>query len=258
MSSTPVTPKPTTPETQPIPSVLAKDWAWLVSHLVTVVITIVVVGGLVLASVYGVENIIAKHDAATATRDNAALAAVVEQNKELQTEAQNKDALLQQAITALSAANAQLSAQQKARDTQLTTQVQANATLSASAAADRLTQQTKAAPGEITASNNTVTLDLPMSRVLVNDLDTLPVVQADLADETTQLANETSIANAALADVTAEKAEIAGLNKQIADQTVACAAEVKAEKAKTRKAGIKGFFNGVGVMIAVILGHAIK
>jgi hypothetical protein len=202
--------------------------------------------------VYGVENLIAKHDAATLAKDNAALATVVAQNQTLISEAQTKDVLLQQAITALSAANAQLSAKQNARNVQLATQVKTDAILSAQQAADRLTQQTKAAPGEITASGDTIVADLPMSRTIVTDLDELPVVTANLADETTKLTNETTLATTAQADVTAQKAEISGLNTQLADSAVACAAEVKVEKAKARKGKLKWF--GIGFIVGFASG----
>lgn len=249
-STTPVTPAPTPPVTQPftVVSVIAKDWSWFVSHLVALIL----VGALVAGGVYGVESLIAKHDAATLAKDNAALATVVAQNQTLISEAQSKDALLQQAIASLSAANAQLSAQQNARNVQLATQVKTDATLSAQQAADRLTQQTKAAPGEITASGNNVTVDLPMSRQLVTDLDMLPVVTANLADETTKLTNETTLATTAEADVTAQKAEISGLNTQLADSAVACAAEVKTEKAKARKGKLKWF--GIGFIVGFASG----
>ena len=248
MSSTPVTPAPTPPVTQPITSVVAKDWSWFVSHLVALIL----VGGLICAGIYGVENLIAKHDAATLAKDNAALATVVAQNQTLISEAQTKDALLAQAIASLSAANAQLSAQQNARNVQLATQVKTDATLSAQQAADRLTQQTNAASGEITASGNNVTVDLPMSRQLVTNLDMLPVVEANLADTQKQLANETQIATTAEADVAAQKAEIVGLNKQLADSAVACTAAVNVEKAKARKGKLKFF--GIGFIVGFASG----
>ena len=249
-STTPVTPAPTPPVTQPstVVSVIAKDWSWFVSHLVVLIL----VGALVAGGVYGVESLIAKHDAATLAKDNAALATVVAQNQTLISEAQTKDVLLQQAITALSAANAQLSAKQNARNVQLATQVKTDATLSAQQAADRLTQQTKAAPGEITASGDTIVADLPMSRTIVTDLDELPVVTANLADETTKLTNETTLATTAQADVTAQKAEISGLNTQLADSAVACAAEVKTEKAKAKKGKLKWF--GIGFIVGFASG----
>jgi len=167
-------------------------------------------------------------------------------------EAQTKDALLAQAIASLSAANAQLSAQQNARNVQLATQVKTDATLSAQQAADRLTQQTNAASGEITASGNNVTVDLPMSRQLVTNLDMLPVVEANLADTQKQLANETQIATTAEADVVAQKAEIVGLNKQLADSAVACTAAVNVEKAKARKGKLKFF--GIGFIVGFASG----
>jgi hypothetical protein len=249
-STTPVTPAPTPPVTQPstIVSVVARDWSWFVSHLVALVIVI----GISIGGIYALESLNAKRDAATLAKDNAALATVVAQNQTLIAEAQSKDALLQQAITALSAANAQLSAKQTARNTQLATQVKTDATLSAQQAADRLTQQTNAAPGEITASGDTVVADLPMSRTIVTDLDELPVATANLADTQKQLANETEIATTAEADVTAQKAEIAGLNMQLADSAVACAAEVKTEKAKARKGKLKWF--GIGFIVGFASG----
>lgn len=249
MSSSPVTPKSITPASKPITSFLTREWSWLVQHAIFAIS----IGCLIVVSIYTIEGIIAKHDAATASRDQAQLNVQIEQNHALIAEAQAKDVLLQQTIAALSAANAQLGAMQKARNTQLAVEVQANATLSAQQAADKLTQQTKAAPGEITASNNNVTIDLPITRNIVTDLDTLPVVQANLVDTQKQLDNETQIAVAAQNDVVAQKAQVDGLNKQIADAQKTCKAQIASVKADARKSKLKWF--GLGFVAGFITGH---
>lgn len=249
MSSPPVTPKLITPVSEPTTNFLTREWSWLVQHAIFALS----IGCLVVMSIYVVDGIVAKHDAATASKDQAQLTAQVQQNHELIVEAQNRDAMLQQTITALTAANAQLSASQKARNVELSLQAQSNATLSAQQAADRLTQQTKAAPDEITASNNDVTIDLPITRNIVTDLDTLPVVQSNLADTQKQLDNETQIATVAQNDVTAQKTEVIGLNKQITDAQKTCNAQIASVKADARKSKMKWF--GLGFVAGFITGH---
>jgi hypothetical protein len=167
---------------------IKKDISFLAHHLIlTAVIVLVLFGG-----VWGVQNIIEKHDAAKAVQSQQALAAVVDQVKRLeQTQAQH-DAEVAQRDAARDAREAQLIAAISSRDKALDDLIKKNATLTAQQAAARLTEQYKAAPGEVTANGDTVIADLPIARQFVDSFDSLQTCKANLTDANTQVAVEQS------------------------------------------------------------------
>jgi len=132
-----------------------------------------------------------------------------------------------------------------------------DAALTAVAAAQRIAQQTQAGPGEVTATANNLTVDLTVARRVTGALDALPVAMGDLADTQKQLSAQQALTADAVANTTEAQKVILSQNAQIADAAKSCDVRVTAEQAKTRKAGIKGFFIGVGVVLAAIAGHYI-
>jgi hypothetical protein len=255
MSSTPVTPKPATTEIVPtiVTSVIAKDWAWLTSHL----LALIVVGGLIVGGVLGVEKLVQDHDVANATKYTTLLAQQTQQTQALQKQLQADEAQSAQIEAQLLAQNAQLTKQISARNIAVAAQVKTDATLSTQQAAARLAQQTNASAGEVTASDASVTLDLPITRAVVSDLDELPVVTANLADTTTKLNNETTVATNAQSDLSAADKVITAQTAQMADATKACNAQIAVVKAKARRSKIKSFLVGLGVGLGLWAGHAL-
>jgi hypothetical protein len=213
-------------------STIKNDYSWLTHHL----LMLALVGVLVIGSVYGIESLIAKHDAAKDAQWKSVVAA---DQQRLATDEAN----WQQQFQVLSAQNTQLLGAISQRGAALAVQQKKDATLSANEAAQRLSEQTKAAPGEVTAQGNNLLVDLPISRQIVIGLDQLPVLQANLTDTKTQLTNETTIAQNAQSDVVAQK-------KVNADQVEACKAQVADVKAQARKSKLKWF--GIGYVAGVI------
>jgi hypothetical protein len=243
MSTTP------TPVTSILPTSLLNDWKWLTTHLILVgVLILVLLGG-----VYEVNAIIERHDAARQSADAKVLAQVVQQTASLQAalDADQKasavrDAAAQQTINTLLA-------QISSRDAQLKKTIQQNATLTAAQAAQKLTSQTGAAPGQITAVGNTVVADLPTAIKFVDAFDQLTALQADLVadagiiDETNVKLND---ANKNLSDATSL---VASQKTQLADADKVCKDKIATTKAKERKHS--AFIGFITFVAGLALGH---
>ena len=251
MTTTPVTPAPTTDTT--IVATIKKDWSWLVSHL----IAIAFVALLVVGAVYGVDSIVAKHDAATSNKYTAILAQQTAQTQTLVQQLAADQAASAARDAQYVATISQLSKSMQVRDANAKKQQQTDATLNAADAANRLAQQTSAKPGEITVAGDNITLDLPLTRGIVAGLDDLVRAKADLQDTQGQLTAQTGLtadANTQLAD--ADKV-ITSQIAQLADAHLACNAQIKSLKAHYRKKLIKvgmisyvaGFVSGIVTMV---------
>jgi hypothetical protein len=236
-----------TPESivTPISTTLATkvkaDFSWLSHHFLLLGIT----GGLVVASVYGVESLIAKHDLVMEEKADAKLAAVIVQSNAAQNQLATTQQQLLVMVQQFQAQNVQLAQSIATRNIQVAQQVKTDATLSAQDAAQRLSQQTKAAPGEVNASGSNVILDLPSTRAVIAQLDLLPAVQANATDTQKELDNETALFTKSQDENTQQAVVIADLKKQNVEQVAACAVEIKTVKAQARKSKIKWFFIGL-------------
>jgi uncharacterized phage infection (PIP) family protein YhgE len=231
----------------------AKDWTWLNQHLILLAIVALIIFG----GVYGVESIIAKHDATRAAQDSAILAQQTATTKALADQLQSDESQWSKVQAQLLAQNTQLSQAIAARNQQIATLVKTDATLSAEQAASKISIDLQAEPGEVTPSGNSVALDLPVARRVVSSLDQLPVVEANLTDTQKQLANETTVATNAQTDAKQSQQVIASQQTQIADQTKACNAQIAALKSQNRKSKIKSFLLGAATALVALAGHSI-
>lgn len=240
-------------QTTPIQSVIKRDYAWFTQHILLLAFIALLVGG----SVYGVNSIIARHDAANSTKFEQILATQVAETKSLQQQmaadqAANdvRDAAYQKTISTLSQSIVQ-------RDANAKKQVAVDSTLDASAAAARLVQQTNAAPNEVTVAGSLVTMDLPITRDVVTALDNLVRVTGDLQDTQGQLTAQIGLTADANKNLTDAKSVISSQTIQIADQVKSCNAQIATVKAKARKSKFKwfivgyvaGFVSGVTVLV---------
>ena len=233
-------------------SPLTTDWNWIKAHTALLVLAASLAAG----SVYGVDALIAKHDAANEKLADARLVTATAQTTAAQNQLAQEQQQLLVLVQQLQAQNAKLSQSISARNTQTATQVKNDASLSAQEAAVRLSAQTQASPGEVVATGDTVVLDLPMSRHVVSDLDLLVTSQADLQDTQTQLANETQLFNKSQDETAAQAKVIADLTGQNKEQVVVCNAQIEVLKASNRKSKIKSFFIGFGVgFVAGVTAH---
>lgn len=234
-------------------SALAGEWKWFTQHIILLaIIALLIFGG-----VYGVESIISNHDAARAAQDSAILAQQTATTKALQQQLQSDEAQWSQVQLQLVAQNAALTKEIDSRNQQIAQLVKTDATLSAEQAASKISIDLQAEPGEVTASGNNVSLDLPSARRVTSSLDELPVVQANLTDTQKQLTNETTVATNAQADAAQEKQVIASQTAQLADADKTCKAQIASVKADARKGKIKSFLLGAATVLMALAGHAI-
>jgi len=226
------------------------DYSWIIHHLILLTIT----GVLVLGGIYGVESLVAKHDADTASKYTAVLAAQTQQNQSVEAQITAQEAHFQEIEKALLAQNAQLSKTIVEENASIAKQRQTDATLTAQQTADRISQQVKATPGEITASGNNVIADLPSARSIASNLDLLSGVQSDLVSTQTQLVNETTIDTNDKATIGQQTTLIAGLKSENVDEVKSCSAQIAVIKSTARKNTIKTFLKGyvVGFVSGVL------
>lgn len=253
MSTAPVTPTPT------IVKDITNDLAWIKTHAIILVLVLVLIAGSIYSGVALVENLVQKHDenAAAAQQkiegvdtatQQALLAQLVQDHADNQARDAQQNALIQSLIS-------QMAQQRAATAKQVTT----DSTLDIQSAAQRLSSQTKAAPGDLTVQNNLVTMSLPLTRVVIADLDQYQQAQNDVTNLQAQLGAQqivTNGANTELSDankiIQADKIELLATIK--ADDA-ACVVKVDAQAAKDRKRGF--WATAGGVVLGVILGSRI-
>ncbi len=228
--------------TTPSPiTTIEKDITWVRGHILAVLLATALIAGSIIGGIFLFESLIEKHDARVAAAqqakegvDTATTAALMAQL------AQDRAANVQRDATqtALIQTLVQQMAQQRA---QTAKQIVTDGTLTAQAAAARLVEQTKAAPSDVTVSNDLVTMTLPLTRIVVADLDLLPQAQADVNNLQSQLDAQkilTSDSKVEAQDaqkiIQADKTELIATIK--ADNS-ACQVRVDAQVSKDRKRG---------------------
>ncbi len=236
--------------TTPITSVIKRDYAWFTQHILLLAFIALLIGG----AVYGVDSIIARHDAATSQKFEQILQQQAAQTVTLQKQLDFDEAMNAQRDAQFQATIATLSQSIVQRDANAKKQASVDASLSAAAAAQRLVQQTNASPSQVTVAGNLVTMDLPLTRNVVSDLDSLVVARGDLADTQKQLVAQTDLTEDANQNFAAAKLVITSQSAQLVDETNSCKAQIKAINAKHRKNLFKVFF--AGVIVGVIGAHA--
>jgi len=229
---------------------ISDDLTYIRHHIILLIIVV----GLAFGGIYGVESLVARHDAANASQTALILKQQQQQVASLESQLQSNEQQWQKVETQLLVENTQLAQTIAQRNTQLAVVQKQNATLTAQEAAQQLTVQTKAQPNEVTAQGSTVILDLPIARTLVSDLDSIQVLQANLSDTQTQLKNETQIASNSQANVKEQAVVITNLQTENKDEIIACTTQIAAIKATNRKDKIKVFLKGfvAGTVFGVI------
>src|SRR5208282_4475722 len=225
----------TTPEApaQGLIALVKRDWSWLTAHLLLVGVLVVVAAG----SVYGVESLIAKHDAENAARYAAIAVQANQQNQLFQTQVQAEIKTLVDANQQLANQNAQLATALTQRQTVEVNIPKQVGTLTATQVATQLGG---------TANGDIVALPLPQAQIALTDVLLVPQLQADKKDLQNQLQNETTVAanNAKL--YTDEATALGDEQKAHQADNKANAAEITSIKADCRKSKLKWF--GLGVL----------
>jgi hypothetical protein len=227
------------------------DLNYLKHHIILLIIVII----LVIGSVYGIESIIAKHDAANSAKADAVLQQQTAQTNLLAQKLQQDELATAQQNAQLMAMNAQLSSYITQRDKAVAVVIQKDTTLSAVEAAQKIAMQTNAKPGEVIAQGDNVQMDLSVSRTVVANQDQLPVVQADLADTQKQLTSETTLYNGSQGSLYDTHQLIDAMKIQATDADNKCKADIKTAKAVARKSKLKWF--SVGYVLGLVSAHFI-
>ena len=186
-----------------------------------------------------------QHDQRTVNTANAALAADITNTKAI-ADANAKAAVQYQVLAAqLADANKALAAAQIARNTITQTQQATDRTLLPSDLAVRWTALLKLAPPTIqpTTTGFVVTPDAAITTV--EQLENVPTLQADLRDEQTVAANQTTQLNSLLSVNVGLNNQIDALNTQNAAQIKACTDDKNLLKAQARKSKFRWFLGGV-------------
>lgn len=221
---------------------IERDITWVRSHVLVVLLAIALISGSIIGGISLFESMVERHDARVAATqqakegvDTATTAALVAQLAQDHSANIARDA----AQTALIQTLVQQMAQQRA---QTAKQIVTDGTLDAKSAAARLVQQTKSSPADVTVSNDIVSMTLPLTRIVVADLDLLPQAQADVDNLQGQLTAQqilTSDAKVEASDaqkvIAADRVELIATIK--ADNS-ACDLRVDKQAAKDRKRGI--------------------
>jgi len=228
-------------------------WKWLVAHERLVMLALVLaVGTFGISKFFDVEAarkdakyVAAEQIVANDQKNSAALASQTAQVT------QQYQALVQ----ALSAQNASLAASVASRNVVLTQQVTKNSTLPLP---ELLARWNMLAGTTVAVNGDNAIVSVQDSRKTVDLLESVPVLMANLADQTKIAQNYQNELQKADLLVNEESAQITGLNKQLTDQATANKTEVAAVKAEGKKNSVKWFKRGflVGFISGIFVGHA--
>lgn len=234
MSTTPSSLTDKTIETK-----LKADYTWLTTHL----IQLAIVGVLVIASVWGVESIIARHDSAISSRYDALAAQSAAQNQTIQKQSADAIAQLATQNSLLQTQVAGLAQAISSRDAALLNLQKQVINMQPPALAAEWPKYIT--HGTVSALPDGVKLDVPAAQDTLQQLEAVPVLQADnksLSDANGKQAAE--ITNDAAALKSSQDALDTEKLSHVADQK-ACEADKKTLKAQARKGKLKAFFMGV-------------
>lgn len=235
-----------------VPTSVTNDLNWLKTHAILLIIIIALAFGVT----YGIEYIIASHDAKTASNWEQILQTQTAQTKVLSDKLTSDEQNWSQQNTQQENIISQLATAMSKRDQATVVQVKQDATLSATDAAQTITVQTKSQPGEVLAVGDNVQLSLSASRTVASGLDLLPTVQEDLSDTKKQLTSETIIATNLQSNVTDQKTLIDAMNVTSADADKTCKAQITSLKADARKSKLKWF--AIGYVLGLVSGRFIQ
>lgn len=238
---------PVVPPVTPITVTPAKTGWWVFP-----IAPLIIFGLFAAAAVYEIDSLVARLDAANASKYASALAIQATQTKTLQDQLAADSAASALRDAGYQKTIAQLSQSISARNAQNIQQQKVDSTLDATTAAQRLTLQTKAGINEVSTNGNNVVVDLPIARNLVEDLDAYTSTLGDLADTQKQLASQTNLTADAKKEAADAESVVASQGIQLVDSTKSCNAQVASVKAAARKSKFKYF--GVGYVLGFISG----
>jgi hypothetical protein len=114
-------------------------------------------------------------------------------------------------------------------------------------------------PNDLSQTSSGTVISENGVRATVAQLEAVPTLTSQLADEVQIAANDQSLLTQQTTVTTALQSQVSALNVELADQSKQCTAQVAAEKIKTKRAFIRGFRIGavVGFIGGLFTGHAL-
>lgn len=243
----------TTPETLVTETKAATSWLLLHERLIITLVLIAV-------SVFGVNKLLDHEYAKDKTASDAAALVLSNQqveNKALAAQVATTQQQYQQLTVQLSQQNAQIAQAMQSRTVVLQQQQATDQTIPMPDLGNRWLTLTGIKPSEMTATTQGVTVTPDAARTTVEQLESVPVLTADVASEKTEndnLSKELGSANDLSSDLTLQ---VAGLNTTLVDQTKACTTEEATLKAQARRSKLHWFGAGFGTgfVSGLVVGH---
>jgi hypothetical protein len=217
--------------------------SFLLDHERLIIIVIVVAG---LWFGYGkYADIVAAHDNAALQQAKVVAAAQEQANAQLATQVQADKASLQALTDKVTAQNQQLVAANTALATALATRQKTDAALPVPALVDRWAQLAPGTnfTGAVTSGNN-VQVTPSNALATVQQLEKVPVLTTELANETTLKTNDDLLIVQQNKNIFDLSGQVTGLNKQIVDNQTQCTDQIAVVKAEARKSKRRWFIIG--------------
>jgi hypothetical protein len=220
---------------------------------------IIIIGAILIYAGYvKVTNIIAAHDAANLKQAQVVAQAQAAANAQLADQVKQDKEQLQVLTDKLQAQNQQLTNANIALASALSKQQKTDATLPPSDLAQRWAQITPNMPagGVTVAPDNTMKVTQAGAVATVQELEKVPVLTQQLANETTEKTNDDQLIAKQNTSIFDLNAQVGGLQKQLVDNDKVCQAQIKVVKDEARKSKRKWFITGfiTGFVAKVFLG----
>lgn len=172
-------------------------------------------------------------------------------NAQLALEVQQTASQYQAMVNSLTQQNAQLSSAMQSRTVVLQQQQVADKTLPLPDLGKRWSDLAGLNAGDVTASTSGITVTDAGARATVGKLEEVPILTANLADETTVADNRQAELDKSNDLIGGLNQQVTGLNTQIADGQKVCDTKLNASKADANKAKKNWLLRGLGVGVAI-------
>lgn len=219
---------------------------------------------LALAGVLFVTNKVLNHSADVDKQKSDIAAQTLSQQKEtdkaLAAQVAQTQAQYQQLVIQLSQQNAQLVAAVQTRTVVLQQQQAVDRTLPLPDLGKRWVDLVHLQPTDIQPTASGITVSTDGARTTVAQLEKVPVLEANVQDGQTQIANDEKQLTASNIVIASQSNEIDGLKLTVVDQDKSCKTQIATVKAEARKSKLKTFLYGAGVGAGLVIGvvlHAV-
>lgn len=238
------TPAPVAQVTTSVASTsIVKDISGYVKLHEKLILTLVIVVALIFGVNRGL-SYLASRDQLVANKATVVLQAQVDANTKAAADAKQTLAQYAQLVQQLAASNTSIAASQQQRTTATVAQQAADKSLPPSSLAARWTTLAGASPDAVQPAQQGFTVTSDAAIQTVQQLETIPTLQQNLAGATQIEANQVKQIDAQNGVVTSLTNQVTGLQSQATDQTKACTAQVTALKAEERKSKLHWFLIG--------------